>query len=234
MVIAIVGILAALLLPALARAQASAKRTDCLSNLRQISLAIHLYAGDNGDILPAAQNVTRNELETNHFFIFYKRLVKPYLGLPGASSPPDRLFACPMDTFYYDWPGLVYETRGLHDQSNTDYSSYGFNGNAESNPVPPAFLAEDSYGGISGRKSASVKDPAKTVLLLELAAGFPWSWHQPQKVLSGQCGFDGAKNMISFVDGHASYLKMFHNPNYNLPSCNYDPPAGYDYKWHAD
>jgi prepilin-type N-terminal cleavage/methylation domain-containing protein len=57
-VLAIIGILAALLLPTLARAKASARRTNCLSNLRQISLGIHLYAADNGDRLPAAPNVT--------------------------------------------------------------------------------------------------------------------------------------------------------------------------------
>ena len=50
--IAGIAILAALLLPALSRAKDTAKRTTCLSNLRQVNLAIHLYADDNSDSLP--------------------------------------------------------------------------------------------------------------------------------------------------------------------------------------
>ncbi len=51
-VIAIIAILAAILLPALARAKLSAKRATCLNNLRQLSQANLMYAGDNRDYLP--------------------------------------------------------------------------------------------------------------------------------------------------------------------------------------
>ena len=51
-VIAIIAILAALLLPALARSQAKAKSTQCLSNMKQWGLATVLYCGDYEDKLP--------------------------------------------------------------------------------------------------------------------------------------------------------------------------------------
>ena len=48
-VIAIIAILAALLLPALAKAKDKALTVSCLNHLKQLTLAAHLYAGDNQD-----------------------------------------------------------------------------------------------------------------------------------------------------------------------------------------
>ena len=58
MVIAVVGILESLLLPALARSRVTAKRIHCAGNVRQLILEVHLYANDNLDwLLPHLQNI---------------------------------------------------------------------------------------------------------------------------------------------------------------------------------
>jgi prepilin-type N-terminal cleavage/methylation domain-containing protein/prepilin-type processing-associated H-X9-DG protein len=56
-VIAIIAILAALLLPALAKAKERAWTIGCLSNLKQLETCWHLYALDNNDLLPPNDSV---------------------------------------------------------------------------------------------------------------------------------------------------------------------------------
>ena len=51
-VISVLAILAALLLPALGSAQEKARKAACLSNLRQVGIALQTYAGDNGGRIP--------------------------------------------------------------------------------------------------------------------------------------------------------------------------------------
>jgi prepilin-type processing-associated H-X9-DG protein len=44
--------------------------------------------------------------------------------------------------------------------------------------------------------------------------------------------FNDAKNMVGFVDGHVSYLKIYYDGQ--KIAWAYNPPAGYDYQWSGD
>ena len=56
-VISVIAILAALLLPALSRAKESGRATVCLSNLRQIGIALQVYVGDFNNKLPSMSDI---------------------------------------------------------------------------------------------------------------------------------------------------------------------------------
>ena len=232
-VIAIVAILAGLLLPVLNSAKASARRATCMSNLRQINLGVRMYCDESNDKAPDRR------VRVSRPYTAYKELMKHYVGLRGTSSARDKLFACPADVFYYDYvighhpgPAVGYVSGSLCTQPSTDYSSYGFNGGNQfgrTNVVRP---------GIAGLSLSSVKHPARTVLVTELPAIIPFSWHQPKRPLSNprNCMFNDAMNVVSFVDGHVSYIRMYWKTEWPPTLCagDYNPPAGYDYQWSGD
>jgi prepilin-type N-terminal cleavage/methylation domain-containing protein len=236
-VIAIIAILAALLLPVLAKSKAHAQRTTCLNNLKQISLAIQLYAGANGDFLPAEADTFAHvhHPNTNDFTLFYKGMVKTYLGLQGPSSPQDKVFACPADKFfYYADDDFSYSTVGLHESPLSDYSSYAYNGLGGSTNDPPAIPSQTNATGLFGWKLAAIGTPARTLLVADYPAFWPFSWHEPQPGLGETyftMEFSNAMNMVAFVDGHASYTKIYWDPDISFSTCLYDPPADYNYKW---
>jgi len=227
-VIAIIAMLAALLLSALSTAKTKAGRATCTSNLQQINLGTRLYSDDANDTAPSAQT-------TNRMVNYYRTLVQSYVGLKGAPSPEDKLFACPADTFRYWTAGgaVVFSPTGRHESSNANYSSYVFNG---INKEKTNSSANGSSLGIAGQKLSSIKHPDKTVLVTEHSSFFPYSWHQPKKPISdpNSCFFNNAMNMVSFVDGHVSYLKTYWNGQALSLAMTYNPPAGYDYQWSGD
>lgn len=83
-VIAIIAILAGLLLPALSRAKAKGQQAACLNNMRQIGLAMRMYADDHEGFLPT----TTHGAGTNASWIYQ---LSPYVG------SVDRIRICPSD-----------------------------------------------------------------------------------------------------------------------------------------
>ena len=58
-VIAIIAVLAAILFPVFATAREKARQTTCMNNMRQLTLALNMYAQDNGQFLPTGLNWTQ-------------------------------------------------------------------------------------------------------------------------------------------------------------------------------
>lgn len=106
-VIAVIAILAGILLPVLGQAKKKAHRTTCLSNLKQVGIAINSYADDHDDYLPgpvvAGARASYDQTSSQEL-IFH---IAPYLGLPepGPQTVIARVFVCP--GYEKNAPGLV-------------------------------------------------------------------------------------------------------------------------------
>ncbi|MEM1097262.1 MAG: prepilin-type N-terminal cleavage/methylation domain-containing protein [Planctomycetota bacterium] len=102
-VISIIALLIGILLPALGAARRSARTVQCLSNIRQMTQALLLYATDNGDKLPPNFTSTTISDTDNNFAVdswFDEDRIGFYLpdeGVSGSTSIDGFVFVCPED-----------------------------------------------------------------------------------------------------------------------------------------
>jgi len=188
-VIAIIAVLAGLLLPALARAKASARQARCQSQLRQIALATRLYAEENEDEPPRSEHsALAHRQKTWGFallpFLGYDRLSRTS---PAWTTVFNGLYRCPEDR-------------------RTDGWSYGLNVYFELGP-------EDDYRGspATWRKLGSIPAPSDTILFGEMIGSVDhimshfWDEGATPEVATNR---HGGRSEYIFVDGHVDLLRL--------------------------
>lgn len=85
-VIAIIAILAAILFPVLSQARLSAKKTQCMSNMRQLGIAIRMYSDDNDGGMPETMHTTFGNAQRAWVYT-----LTPY------TTKVDQIRVCPAD-----------------------------------------------------------------------------------------------------------------------------------------
>ena len=198
-VIAIIAILAGLLLPALARAKAKAQQTTCLSNMKQIGLAVSMYGTDFKERFPYCKNWGKAwgdyyALGTQHL----PQLIENYIGRntgtnqSAGAKPASGIYVCPSglrgkDPFLPGCPLWV---------KDNDYITYVWNHiylkQRTSDSDPQIYEVTKP---ISGRRTIDVVNASSTVLL----------WEMPYWTASAAPHRLG-QNFV-FADTHAAFEK---------------------------
>jgi prepilin-type processing-associated H-X9-DG protein len=198
-VIAIIAVLAALLLPALARAKESARSIQCLSQMRQLGMAVQMYADENSEEFPRSQHSA-----FTHGQLTWGRALAPQLG---------------GDTM--TWTNLLLGVYRCPTDRRTNGWSYGLNVYFELGP-------DDDYEGKpqTWRRVGTVPHPAATVLFAENASAadhiMPNFWTASQDAVDVASRRHGRAANYTFVDGHAGAweFKSIYEPARQIDQWN--------------
>jgi prepilin-type N-terminal cleavage/methylation domain-containing protein/prepilin-type processing-associated H-X9-DG protein len=222
-VIAVIAILAALLFPVFSKARESARKTGCLSNLKQMGLAVTLYLQDYDETYPmnrfadalhpagactAPSSTGPPEDDLQGSSLNWKRAVLPYV----KSIP---VYQCPSNGYAWTRGGFN-ATAG--DESNYLYppaerlpNSYAFNGSFFHEAVPACWYGETN---VRARFSAEIDAASNLILILESRNSYPdlGSWLLPTRIGAGEAAgplqsHNGGCNWL-FADQHAKWLKV--------------------------
>jgi prepilin-type N-terminal cleavage/methylation domain-containing protein/prepilin-type processing-associated H-X9-DG protein len=185
-VIAIIALVAAMLLPSLAKAKESARATQCLNNLRQIGFAIRLYCDDNDDTFPRSQHSAFANGQ-----LVWERAVAPQLGSSTTL-----------------WTNLLAGTYHCPADQRPGELSYGMN-------VYFELGSDDDYVGKprTWRKLSQILRPAATVFSAETSTGadhiMPQFWISIADAMADVAATrHRLKSNYSFVDSHAQLLPL--------------------------
>jgi prepilin-type N-terminal cleavage/methylation domain-containing protein/prepilin-type processing-associated H-X9-DG protein len=111
-VIAIIGILAGILLPVLSRARESARKTQCMSNIKQIGMGLIMYANENSEAFPSSTASNPAMASLNLLFDTY--------------VSDNKVFNCPSDTTVTAATNAGMSVSTGTESFDSDESSYGY------------------------------------------------------------------------------------------------------------
>ncbi|HWD42079.1 MAG TPA: DUF1559 domain-containing protein [Fimbriimonas sp.] len=173
-VIAIIAILAAILFPVFAQAKEAAKKTQCLSNGKQIVLGLLMYANDNDDM--HAQSEFGGAGAGPH--ITWTTTVYPYikngdLKVDGAGGTAEGVAISTGKTGIFHCPDAPQA-----DPNNPDVEGYTYGVHID--------ILADNYGvqpGDSGTipsmNTTQIDTPADKIILMDKGANLPDGWNYP-------------------------------------------------------
>ncbi len=116
-VIAIIGILAGILLPVLSRARESARKTQCMSNIKKIGMGLIMYANENSETFPSDTAYSAGSPAMRGLNILYDTYISD-----------NKVFNCPSDATVTSATnaGMSVSTIGGTEAFTSTQCSYGY------------------------------------------------------------------------------------------------------------